>query len=334
MKTPVRIAVSGAAGQISYSLLFRLIAGDLLGPDQPVELRLLEVPQMVATLEGVAMELADCAAPLLHALSCHSIPEEAFDQAELVFLVGAQPRGPGMQRRDLLTVNADIFSTQGRALNEVAHRDVKVLVVGNPVNTNALIAARNAPDLPAHNFTALTRLDHNRAVSLLAAQSGHNPAEIDGVIIWGNHSLTQHPDLLHARVAGQPALERVGRTWFEQNFIGTVQNRGGDIIRVRGKSSAASGANAALDHMRDWIFGTPEGRWTSMAVLSDGSYGIEPGLMYSFPVRVRDGAWQIVQGLPLDAFTQSRLRLSEAELKEERAMVRHLLPCASGARLG
>jgi len=326
MKTPVKIAVSGAAGQISYSLLFRLIGGDLLGPDQPISLSLLEVPQALVHLDGVVMELLDCASPVLHEVTCHSHAEAAFDQADLVFLVGAFPRGPGMERRDLLEVNAGIFSAQGRALNAAAKRGVKVLVVGNPANTNAMIAQRNAPDLPPRNFSAMTRLDHNRAVSLLANRCRQPIGEVQGVIIWGNHSTTQYPDLHHATVNGRPALDGVGRDWYEQEFIGAVQNRGAEVIRIRGKSSAASGANAALDHMRDWILGTPEGRWVSMAVCSDGSYGIEPGLMFSYPVESRDGEWRIVQGLDIDAFSEAQIRASEAEIKLERDMVQQLMP--------
>lgn len=325
MRKPVHIAVSGAAGQISYSLLFRLIAGDLLGPEQPITLSLLEVPDLLGALEGVAMELEDCAAPLLHGIHCHADPAEAFAGADLVFLVGARPRGPGMERRDLLEVNADIFSEQGRALNESASRQVKVLVVGNPVNTNALIALSNAPDLPPENFSAMTRLDHNRAVSLLASRAGHNPAQVERVIIWGNHSTTQFPDLHHAKVAGRSALECVERGWYEQTFMPTVQNRGAEIIRVRGKSSAASGANAALEHMRDWVLGTPDERWVSMAVHSDGSYGVEPGLVFSFPVMARDGRWRIVPDIPVDDFARARIRANERELQQERDMVRHLM---------
>ncbi len=325
MKTPVHIAVSGAAGQISYSLLFRLIAGDLLGKDQPIVLNLLEVPEVVASLDGIAMELADCASPLLWDVRCHSDPVQAFENADIVFLVGAQPRGPGMERKDLLSTNAAIFSAQGRALNQSARRSVKVLVVGNPANTNALITRCNAPDLPAENFAAMTRLDHNRAVSLLARHCDSNPAQVRRVIVWGNHSAQQFPDIAHATVADRPALERVGREWYEQTYITTVQNRGAEIIRLRGKSSAASAANAALDHMRDWHFGTAQGDWTSMSVCSDGSYGIEPGLMYSFPVEIRDGHWRIVQGLQLDDFCQARLKANAAEIVAERDMIRHLL---------
>jgi len=325
MKTPVHIAVSGAAGQISYSLLFRLIGGELLG-DQPFTLGLLEVPQSIEALEGVAMELTDCASPLLHGVTCHSDPEAAFAGADVVFLVGARPRGPGMERQDLLEVNAGIFSAQGKALNAAAKRAVKVLVVGNPANTNALIARCNAPDLPPENFTAMTRLDHNRAVGLLAERCGRPAGAIRQAIVWGNHSTTQYPDLSHVTVDGRPALDCVGRDWYEQEFIAAVQQRGAEVIRVRGKSSVGSAANAAIGHMRDWLSGTPAGEWTSMAVSSDGSYGIEPGLVYSFPVEIHDGAWRIVQGLDLDPFSQARIKASEAELQLERDMVRHLLP--------
>lgn len=325
MKTPVHIAVTGAAGQISYSLLFRLISGELLGEDQPVVLRLLEVPEALAALDGIAMELEDCASPLLHGIVRTSDPEAAFEDADLAFLVGAQPRGPGMERKDLLKVNADIFSVQGRALNAAARRHVKVLVVGNPANTNALIARSNAPDLPPENFSAMMRLDLNRAVSLLAARSGCGVGKVEGVIIWGNHSTTQYPDIGHATVAGQQALEAVGRDWYERDYIAAVQQRGAEVIRVRGKSSAASAANAAIGAMGTWLRGTPPGRWTSMAVCSDGSYGIEPGLMCSYPVEVRDGRWRIVPGLELDEFSRARIKASEAELICERDMIRHLL---------
>ena len=325
MKTPVHIAVSGAAGQISYSLLFRLIGGEFLG-DQPITLSLLEVPQSLAALEGVAMELNDCASPLLRGVTCHSDPAAAFADADLVFLVGARPRGPGMERADLLEVNAHIFAEQGRALNATAKRTVKVLAVGNPVNTNALIARCNAPDLPPENFAAMTRLDHNRVMSLAAARCGRNADDVRHVIVWGNHSTTQYPDLHHATVDGQPVLELVGRDWYEREFIATVQQRGAEVIRVRGKSSAGSAANAALGHMRDWLLGTPAGEWTSMAVCSDGSYGVEPGLMFSYPVTVRDGVWQIVQNLEIDAFSRERIKATEAELLAERDMVRHLMP--------
>lgn len=325
MKPPIHIAVTGAAGQISYSLLFRLIAGDLLGPDQPIVLRLLEIPEAVGALEGLAMELDDCASPLLDRVVLSSDPEEAFAEADLAFLVGAQPRGPGMERKDLLQINAGIFSTQGRALNAVAKRGVKVLVVGNPANTNALIAQANAPDLNPRNFSAMTRLDHNRAASLLAKRCGARLSDVKGVIIWGNHSTTQYPDLHHALVEGKPALERVDRAWYEQEYIAAVQNRGAVVIKARGKSSAASAANAALDHMRTWVYGTEEGDWTSMGIFGDGSYGIEPGLVYSYPVAIRDGEYSIVQGLEIDPYSRDKLDASAAELAAERDMIRHLL---------
>jgi malate dehydrogenase len=325
MKTPVHIAVTGAAGQISYVLLSRLIAGDLLGGDQPIALRLLEIPEAVGVVEGVTMELIDCASPLLQDVVITSDPETAFKDVDLAFLIGAQPRGPGMERQDLLRVNADIFSVQGKALNAVAKRTAKVLVVGNPANTNALIAQSNAPDLPPENFSAMTRLDHNRAVSQLALKCGCSVSDIRKVIIWGNHSTTQHPDLRHALVRGRPALDLVERAWYEQEFIPTVQKRGAQVIQVRGKSSAASAANAALEHMRSWVYGTPPDDWTSMAVLSDGSYGVEPGLMCSYPVEIRNGTYSIVQGLDIDEFTRERIAATAAELAVERDMVRHLL---------
>lgn len=323
---PVRIAVSGAAGQISYSLLFRLIAGDLLGPDQPVALQLLETPAVLPQLEGVAMELEDCASPLLASLSCHDDPEQAFQSADVVFLVGARPRTAGMERGHLLASNAEIFSAQGRALNRVASRNVRVLVVGNPVNTNALIALRNAPELSPQNFSGMTRLDHNRTMSLVAHQLGCRTDEVSGVMIWGNHSTTQFPDLHHALAQGLPVLEQLSAGWYEDTLIPTVRQRGAEIIRVRGKSSAASGANAALAQMRDWIQGTPEDGWTSMAVLSEGQYGVAPGLVYSFPVRVSEGRWQVVDGLKLHPHAEAGIRASEAELVVERDLIRHLLP--------
>jgi malate dehydrogenase len=325
MKPPVHIAVTGAAGQISYILLFRLIAGDLLGEGQPMVLRLLEIPDALPALDGVTMELMDCASPLLHDVVVSSDPEVVFQDADLAFLVGARPRGPGMERQDLLQVNAEIFSRQGQALNAVARRSAKILVVGNPANTNALIALSNAPDLSPRNFAAMTRLDHNRAVGQLARKCGCSTDEVQKVIIWGNHSTSQYPDLHHALVRGRPALEQVERGWYEQEFIPTVQNRGAVVIQARGKSSAASAANAAIGHMHSWVHGTPADDWTSMGVLSDGSYGITPGLMFSHPVGVEEGEYGIVQGLELDPFSIERLRASEAELLAERDMVRHLV---------
>ncbi len=325
MKTPVRIAVTGAAGQISYALLFRLIAGDLLGQDQPITLHLLETPEARAALEGVAMELDDCSAPLLQRYVLTDDPKVAFDNIDLAFLVGARPRVAGMERKDLLEVNAGIFSRQGQALNDVAKRDAKILIVGNPANTNALIAYNNARDLTADNFSAMTRLDHNRAVSLLAKRCACTVDEVRGVIVWGNHSNTQFPDLHHAVVGQRPALECVGQAWYEQEFIKTVQVRGTAVIEVRGKSSAASAAHAALSHMRDWVLGTAEGDWVSMALPSDGSYGVEPGLVFSYPVKVMNGRRQIVEGLSMNAFSSARMKQTEAELSAERDMVRHLL---------
>ncbi len=325
MKTPLQIAVTGAAGQISYALLFRIITGELAGADQPVVLRLLDVPEAKATLQGVAMELWDCASPLLAGVVVTCDVHEAFENADLAFLLGARPRGPGMERKDLLAVNAEIFSPQGHALNEAAKRDVKVLVVGNPANTNALITLKNAPNLSPRNFSAMMRLDHNRAVSLLAAHCGCRVGEIRRVTVWGNHSSTQYPDLHHALVQGQPALEKVENAWFQDDFIPTVQKRGAAVIALRGKSSAASAANAAIEHMRNWRQGTASDDWVSMGVYSDGSYGIAEGIMFSFPARTCNGEYQIVQDLPINDFSRERLRQTEQELLQEREMVRHLL---------
>lgn len=325
MTSPKRIAVTGAAGRISYSLLFRIAAGDLLGPDQPVILQLLEVEPMRKVLEGVVLELKDCAFPLLHGVIASCDPEEAFAEAELVFLVGAQPRGAGMARKDLLQVNASIFAAQGQALDRVAARHAKILVVGNPVNTNALIAIRNAPNLDPNNFAAMTRLDHNRAVSLLAEACRVPVTEVSRITIWGNHSSTQFPDLVHAKVQGRPALDWVERDWYEKVFIPKVQRRGEAIIELLGKSSAASAAHAAIEHMRSWLFDTPAGDWVSMAVPSDGSYGIAEGLVYSFPVTVVGGQYRIVQDLEIDDFCRQRMVLTEQELLEEREAVKDLL---------
>jgi len=324
MKTPIHIAVTGAAGQISYSLLFRLAAGSLLGEDQPIVLHLLEIPSAMAALRGVVMELKDCANPLLHRIEITDDPKVAFKNVDYAFLVGARPRGPGMERKDLLQVNAEIFSVQGQALNAVASRDVKVLVTGNPANTNALIALKNAPDLNPDNFSSMTRLDHNRAVSQLAEKCGVLTTDIKNMIVWGNHSTTQYPDLHHAKVKGQDALSLVDNDWFINDFIPTVQQRGAAVINARGQSSAASAANAAIDQMKAWALGTEEGDWVSMGVLSDGSYGIEPGLVYSYPVTVVNGEARIVKGLDINDFSKQRMRISEAELKEERDAVRHL----------
>jgi malate dehydrogenase len=325
MKTPVHIAVTGAAGNISYSLLFRLAAGDLLGHDQPIILHLLEITPALPTLEGVVMELNDCAFPLLQRVKITDDPYKAFKNVDYALLVGARPRGAGMERKDLLTVNAEIFSVQGKALNDVASRTVKVLVTGNPANTNALIAMKNAPDLKPENFSAMTRLDHNRAIGQLADKCGVLARDVKNVIIWGNHSATQYPDLHHAEVKGANALSLIEYDWFTNEFIPKVQQRGSEVIKARGLSSAASAANAAIDQMRDWTRGTPDGTWISMGIPSDGSYGIEAGLVYSFPVTVKSGEIAVVKGLDTNDFSLQKMQVSEAELKEERDMVRHLL---------
>lgn len=325
MKRPIPIAVTGAAGQINYSLLFRLAAGELLGADQPIILHLLEIPPAMKALEGVVMELNDCAYPLLQKIVMTDDPRVAFDGVEYAFLVGAKPRSHGMLRSDLLQQNAEIFAIQGKALNDVASRDVKILVTGNPSNTNALIAINNAPDLSSHCFTAMTMLDHTRAVSQLAQKCGVISKEIKNIIIWGNHSCMQYPDLHHASVNGVQALSLVDDDWFVDEFIPTVQHRGTEIIKVRGQSSAASAANAVIAHMRAWAHGTAEGEWLSMAVLSDGSYGIDDGLVYSFPVTVSDGKVSIVNGLEINPFSLERLHRNESELKEERQAIKHLL---------
>ncbi|MGH8475732.1 MAG: malate dehydrogenase [Methylococcales bacterium] len=325
MTEPARIAVTGAAGQIGYSLLFRLAAGDLLGKDQPIALHLLEITPALGTLQGVIMELNDCAFPLLHGIVASDDAKVAFRDIDYAFLVGARPRGPGMERKDLLEANGTIFTVQGRALNEVAKHDAKILITGNPANSNALIAKSNAPDLKPSNFSALTRLDHNRAVSQLAEKCGVLASLVKHITIWGNHSSTQYPDLHHAEVNGQKALSLVDQRWFSEEFIPVVQQRGTAIIKARGVSSAASAANASIDHMRDWIFGTPQGDWTSMAVPSDGSYGIREGVIYSYPVTIQNGAYQIVQGLEINEFSRQRMDLSDQELREERSAVEHLL---------
>lgn len=324
MKTPIHIAVTGAAGQISYSLLFRLASGSLLGSEQPIVLHLLEIAPALPALEGVVMELKDCASPLLRRVEITDDPRVAFKNVDYAFLVGARPRGAGMERKDLLEVNAEIFSAQGKALNEVANRDVKVLVTGNPANTNTLIALKNAPDLSPANFSSMTRLDHNRAISQLAEKCGVLVTDIKNMTVWGNHSATQYPDLHHAKVRGQDALSLVENDWFTNDFIPTVQQRGSAVIKARGQSSAASAANAAIDQMRSWALGTEEGDWVSMGVVSDGSYGIEKGLVYSFPVTVINGKQSIVKGLPINEFSKQKMRETELELKEERDAVKHL----------
>lgn len=325
MKQPVRVTVTGAAGQISYALLFRIASGAMLGQDQPVVLQLLEITPAMGALEGVVMELNDCAFPLLKDVVISDDPEVAFKDADYALLVGARPRGPGMERKDLLEANAAIFSTQGKAINKVASRDIKVLVVGNPANTNALIASCNAPDLDPKQFTAMTRLDHNRALSQLAEKTGAHTTEIKRMTIWGNHSNTQYPDISNASVNGKAASELVEQSWLEEDFIPTVQERGAAIIKARGASSAASAAAAAIDHMRTWALGTSDGDWVSMGIPSDGSYDIEPGIMYSYPVTCKDGKYEIVQGLEISEFSRSRMDVTENELREERAAIEHLL---------
>ena len=326
MNAPVRVTVTGAAGQIGYALLFRIASGAMLGEEQPVILKLLDITPALDALEGVRMELDDCAFPLLAGISCSDDPAEAFRDADYALLVGARPRGPGMERKDLLEANAAIFSAQGKAINERASRDIRVLVVGNPANTNALIAQRNAADIDPRNFTAMTRLDHNRAMTQIAQQTGVAVSEVQRMTIWGNHSSTQYPDLHHCSVGGRPAIEQVEQSWYTDSFIPTVQQRGAAIIKARGASSAASAANAAIDHMRDWALGTAGDSWVSMGVHSDGSYGIEQGLVYSFPCRCSGGDWQIVQGLDINDFSRERMQASERELGEERDAVADLLP--------
>ena len=326
MTSPVRVTVTGAAGQISYSLLFRIAAGEMLGPNQPVILQMLEITPALEALKGVAMELEDCAFPLLAGMVCTDDAAVAFKDSDYALLVGARPRGPGMERKDLLEANAAIFSAQGKALNDNASKDIKVLVVGNPANTNSLIAQRNAPDINPRQFTAMTRLDHNRALSQIANKTGTTINDVTHMTIWGNHSATQYPDLHEAKVNGQAAIDMVDQSWYEDDFIPTVQQRGAAIISARGASSAASAANAAIAHMRSWALGTAEGDWVSMGVYSDGSYGIAEGLIYSFPCVCKDGDWQIVQGLDINDFSRAKMQATETELTEERDAVQHLLP--------
>ena len=323
--TPVKVAVTGAAGQIGYSLLFRLASGALLGPDTPIELRLLEITPALGALEGVVMELDDCAFPTLAGVEIGDDATTIFDGANLALLVGARPRSKGMERGDLLEANGAIFTAQGKALNDHAADDIRIGVTGNPANTNALIAMTNAPDIPKERFSALTRLDHNRAISQLAAKTGASVTDIKKMTIWGNHSATQYPDIFHAEVGGRNAAEVVGdQAWIENEFIPTVAKRGAAIIEARGSSSAASAASATIDAARDWLTGSPEGDWVSMAVVSDGSYGVPEGLISSFPVTTKDGSWEIVQGLDIDDFSRSKIDASTAELAEERDAVREL----------
>ena len=323
MSNPVRVAVTGAAGQIGYSLLFRIASGDLLGPDQPVDLKLLEIGPAMGALEGVAMEITDCAFPLLAGLDLHDDPNAAFDGVEVALLVGSRPRTKGMERAELLEANGQIFTVQGKALNDHASDEVKILVVGNPANTNCLIAMNNAPDIPQERFTAMLRLDHNRAVAQLALKTGAAVTDITRMGVWGNHSPTMYPNLFHAQVGGRTAAEVVGdQAWIEDEFLPTVGKRGAAIIEARGSSSAASAANAAIDHVRDWVAGTED--WASMGVPSDGSYGVPEGLICGFPCTCADGRWSIVQGLEIDDFSRARIDATVAELADERDSVREM----------
>jgi malate dehydrogenase len=324
MNSPVRVVVTGAAGQIGYALLFRIAAGDMLGKDQPVILHLLEITPALPALNGVVMELNDCAFPLLAGVVATDDLAVAFKDVDYALLVGARPRGPGMERKDLLEANGAIFSPQGKALNDHAKRSVKVLVVGNPANTNSLITQANAPDLDPQCFTAMVRLDHNRALSQLAEKTGAHTTDIKRVTIWGNHSSTQYPDLFHASVKGKPALSLIDENWYKDTFIPTVQQRGAAIIKARGASSAASAAAAAIDHMHTWALGTAEGDWASMGIPSEGSYGIAPGVIFGYPVTVKDGKYSIVQGLAINEFSRARMDATDKELREERAGVEHL----------
>jgi malate dehydrogenase len=322
--TPVNVTVTGAAGQIGYAILFRIASGQLLGPDTQVHLKLLEIPQAVKAAEGTAMELDDCAFPLLSGIDIYDDPKTAFDGTNIGLLVGARPRGPGMERADLLEANGGIFRPQGEAINAGAASDIRILVVGNPANTNALIAKSSAPDVPAERFHAMTRLDHNRAIAQLAQKTGVTVSDITNMTIWGNHSTTQYPDLFHAKVKGQPAIELVEQDWYENEYIPKVAKRGAAIIEARGASSAASAANAAIDHMHDWVLGTPENDWVSMSVISDGSYGVPEGIISSFPCTCSGGDFKIVQGLEIDDFSRAKIDATAGELVEERAAVAEL----------
>lgn len=325
MKNSVRVAITGAAGQIGYQLAFRIASGQMLGAKQPVTLQLLEIPPAMSALDGVVMELHDCAFDTVAGIVATDDANGAFKDADYALLVGARPRGPEMERKDLLEANAQIFSLQGKAINAHANRDIHVLVVGNPANTNALITSSNAPDIDAANITAMTRLDHNRAKAQLAEKAGKHVADVRRMTIWGNHSATQYPDIHHATVGNTPATELVDRSWLADDFIPTVQQRGAAIIKARGASSAASAASAAIDHMRDWALGTPADDWVSMAVPADGSYGIEPGIIYSYPVRCENGHYEIVQDLAINDFSRARMDATETELREERAAIESLL---------
>ena len=326
MQSPVRVTVTGAAGQISYSLLFRIAAGEMLGPNQPVILQMLEITPALEALRGVAMELDDCAFPLLAGMICTDNADDAFKDTDYALLVGARPRGPGMERKDLLEANAAIFSAQGQAIDKVAAKSIKVLVVGNPANTNALIAQRNAPSIDPRQFTAMTRLDHNRSMTQIAQKTNKSINDVKRMTIWGNHSATQYPDLHQSLIDGVAAMDLVDQAWYENDFIPVVQQRGAAIIKARGASSAASAANAAIAHMRSWALGSDAADWVSMGVYSDGSYGITAGLIYSFPCICKDGDWQIVQGLEINEFSRAKMTATQTELVEERDAVAHLLP--------
>ena len=325
MKPPVRITVTGAAGQIGYALVFRIASGQMLGEDQPVILQLLDITPALEALNGVKMELEDCAFPLLYNVVCTDNPDVGFKDSDYALLVGARPRGPGMERKDLLEANAEIFSVQGKAINEVANRGIRVLVVGNPANTNALITLSNAPDIDPRQVTAMTRLDHNRAIAQLAEKTNNPVTEISRMTIWGNHSATQYPDLFNAKVKNQIAIEIIEQEWYEKEFIPSVQQRGAAIISARGASSAASAANAAIGHMRTWAVGTPDDDWTSMAVVSTGAYDVADGIIYSFPCRCVEGQWSIVEDLEINEFSREKMKSTEKELSEERDAIAHLL---------
>ncbi|WP_211828839.1 malate dehydrogenase [Kistimonas asteriae] len=326
MKKPVRVAVTGAAGSISRALLFRIAAGDMFGHDQPVYLQLIEVPQAIDALRGIAMELEDCAYPLMHSISLHDNPDSGFSGAHYAILIGARPRAQGMERSDLLTANAEIFSVQGKAINRYANPDVRVIVVGNPANTNALIACSNAPDLNPTQFSALTRLDHNRAIGILASKKSCNPQDIRKVIVWGNHSPTMYPDLHHAMIHGNPVMPQIDTEWYRNSYIPRIQKRGAEIIQVCGHSSTSSAAQAIIDHMHDWVHGTRQNDYVSMSVMSDGSYDVEKGLFFSYPVRCNYGRYQIINGLTLNDLSRDYFKITEQELLEERDTIRHLIP--------